>query len=244
MQSRPVSLAPLPGPAVEPDDAPRRRGRGLVVALVVLVLLVGAGAVAAWQFGLPALSGRQAQGTPTTAPAPPAVAPKGPGLEPPSAGDLLPVAWATFGDRDQTQPLNPGGVGFTFRAPQSWKCNQTEGGPTGVLYACGSGAGASAVGGDLAVHPCLDGCDIAVREKMRRTEDAWALQWTAAGPYVTWAQTSALPAPAQYGLIMIGYWRSEADGPLNRQVVLRLTAPQANAADIQKVANDIFAQIT
>jgi hypothetical protein len=246
-QPMPPARPASPAAPTRPPSAPprrRRRGRGILVTLVILLLLAGAGTAAVWRFGLPAIPGLGAQSTPTVTTAAPVVAPKGPGVEPPAAGDLLPVAWATFGDREQTQPMSPGGVGFTFRAPQTWKCNQSQGGPTGVVFTCGSGTGASAIGGDLAVHPCLEGCDTAVREKMRKSEDAWALQWTSAGPYVTWAQTSALPAPAQYGLILIGYWRSDPNGPLNRQTVLRLTAPQANAAEIQKVANEIFAQIT
>jgi hypothetical protein len=222
------------------------------VTLLILLLLGGAGAVAVWRYGpLTELLGQAAPtatptATPTAAPTPssPPVL-RGPGLEPPVAGDW-PSSWSKFSDSDPTTLMTLDGVGFPFRVPATWRCTQrVSSAPGGVSHSCGVQSGvAVSVGGDLNVHPCPDGCDSDQRLRMRQTEDAWGLQWTRAGAYVTWAQTSALPAPAQYGLVVIGYWRSAPEGPINRQVVLRLTAPKDQAADLQKVANDVFTKIS
>jgi hypothetical protein len=216
-----------------------------MVTLLILLLLGGAGAVAVWRYGpLTELLGQAAPtGTRTATPnasSPPGL--RGPGVEPPVAGDW-PSAWKTFTDSDLTEPMELDGVGFTFRIPATWQCTNQVSGASGVGYSCAGRSGV-AVGGDLDVHPCVDGCDADQRTRMRRAENAWGLQWTRAGAYVTWAETSALPAPAQYGLIVIGYWNSVPQGPIDRQVVLRMTAPKNQAADVQKVANDVFAKIS
>jgi hypothetical protein len=78
---------------------------------------------------------------------------------------------------------------------------------------------------------------------MREREEAWGLQWIRAGSYAAWAQTTNFVGPPHYGLVVVGYWRSVADGAIDRQVVLRLTAPAARVNDLRKVANDIHAAI-
>jgi hypothetical protein len=217
--------------------APQSKSSGapwiLITAIVVVVLLV-AGGVVAWQLKVFS-GGPVAAPSPTPSPTPP---PSGPGIEPPQAGQW-PSSWPRFGSSDQLQNLTLGGVGFTFRAPPSWKCTQTVGDAAGVVYSCGAGS----IGGEIEVHPCTEGCDDERRVHMRGDEDAWGQRWTTAGPRVTWAQTQVLPNPAPYGLIVVAYWHSKPQGAIDRQIVLRLRAPRDQATEVQKVANEVYLAI-
>jgi hypothetical protein len=223
--------------AARPEPAkPRRRGRGMglwIAALAVVIVGAGAGYAAMVYY-------RDAATAPTSPAGPPVPAVLGAGIEPPSAGDW-PVRWAEFGRDEATKKMvSLAGIGFSFQVPESWDCTQISFSTDAARYACGTSIGTGAeVGGDLIVRDCTDPCDGRRRVDMRQAEEAWGLQWVRAGGYMAWAETTNFVGPARYGLVVIGYWRSVPDGPIDRQVVLRMTAPPDRADEIRKVANDV-----
>jgi hypothetical protein len=218
----------------------RRPGRGRAVLLtIVLLLLVGAaGGVAVARLHL------LDRATAPQIEVPSGAALRGPGIEPPAAGDW-PASWAKFGPNDKTRQLSSlSGVGFSFRVLDSWNCTNRPEASGAAHYLCGPSGSADQVGGDLIVRTCPAPCDSDQRVELRQKEDAWGRQWTRAGGYVTWAETRAFPGTPRYGLVVVGYWRSVAEGAIDRQVVIRMLAPPDKAADLQKVANDIYDAIT
>ena len=60
---------------------------------------------------------------------------------------------------------------------------------------------------------------------LRKAEEAWGLQWRAAGQYVVLVETVKLNGAKRYGVVVVAFWRSEPDGAVDRQLVLRMTAP-------------------
>jgi hypothetical protein len=169
----------------------------------------------------------------------------GPGIEPPADGDW-PGGWARFQPADATKRLTGlTGLGFSFDVPQAWECTSVAGDSATARYRCGSDFGtADEIGGDVIVRPCPeDLCTGDRRAAMRKLEEAWGLQWYRAGNVFCWAETTNFVGPAHYGLVMVGYWRSVNDGVLDRQIVVRLTAPADKAAEIQKVVNSVRTEV-
>ena len=164
---------------------------------------------------------------------------RGPGIEPPADGEW-PADWPRFSTGDATVAQNLAGVGFSFRVPDSWTCRSTPNAEGVAHYVCGPTGDGPRVGGDVIVRDCPNPCDANQRIRLRQSEDAWGLQWTRAGTYVAWAQTTLLPGGSSYGLVVVGFWRSVANGPVDRMVVLRLTATPERARDIQAVANEVY----
>jgi hypothetical protein len=129
--------------------------------------------------------------------------------------------------------------------PSSWEC-RSVGDTAAARYQCGSGFGTvDEIGGDVIVRTCPESlCTGDRRSAMRRVEEAWGQQWYRAGNVFCWAETTAFEGgPPRYGLVMVGYWRSVNDGVLDRQIVVRLTAPADRAAEIQKVVNSVRMEV-
>jgi hypothetical protein len=225
----------------------RRSRLPLIIGVLLLVVAVAGAGGAAYYFVLRD-DGRG--GPPTTsrstppslvASAEPQVSPSQPGVEPPKAGEW-PAAWPKFADTDQTRTMSklPGLQVDDFQVPQGWDCAEAFRNDTVAKYTCQPPIdGGDAIGGEVIVRTCQEPCDADRRVKMRRAEEAWGLRWTRAGGFLSWAETNKVNGSNRYGLVYVAYWRSVADGPINRQLVFRMTSPADKADDIRKVANSL-----
>jgi hypothetical protein len=233
-------------PPLTPAAPPRRRRTGLwigVAAGVVVVLGAVAG-IFVWQSGgdTPTAGGPTASASPTVSRSPEPVAfptgvPKSPGVEPPKPGSW--PAEPQFGDADRTKVESPVGFGFTFKVPESWACDARQRGPGFSRYVCGiSRPGAPEVGGEIIVRNCPAPCGDEVQAAYRRAEEAWGLPWVQAGN-ATFAETAKLDGKPRYGLVVIGWWRSNPEDVIDRQIVIRMTAEGAQVGDVRKVVNGL-----
>ncbi|SNS72255.1 hypothetical protein SAMN05421812_101549 [Asanoa hainanensis] len=245
----PVDLTepPAPDPFAAPGrriafSAPKkRRPRGLLIgiAAAVVVLLAGGGVVFA-------LAGGDGGDDPTPTPsntgtvtaAQPTAPPVQPGLEPPRPGDW-PDKWPVFSPTDPVRPVNLDGLGFTLTLPARWECAAAAVSAGNVRYNCGRSTADGPIGGELTVRACTPVCDEAHRDELRTVEDAWGAQWRFAGPNATLAETLTLDGGKRYGLVVVGYWPGTPGGAVDRQLVLRMTAPPNWVDDIRKVANGV-----
>jgi hypothetical protein len=256
VSGHPISGSPVSGGDSYPpyrsrvfDDQPpaKPRRNGLLITIVAVAgLLVGGGGVAA----VMALGRDGKTPTPatTTAAAPltdeqlllPATPPAAPGVEPPRGGGW-PSGWPTFTSAESTKPMNNlDGVGFDFRLPPTWGCTKAEQSTAAVHYRCGVGGSATFTsGGDLIVRACQKTCTEDRRTALRQREEAWGLRWTRSGPFTTWAETTKIDGKRVYGLVYVAFWRSTPEGEIDRELVLRMTAPLATSDDLKKVANSI-----
>jgi hypothetical protein len=251
---QPVAGMPSPTvPAASPYDAypagpadPRgsRRRTWLLVgaALAGLVVLGGGG-------GAVALTMRSDAGgpepTPSAAPSTAVDAPEPaaqPGIEPPADGEW-PADWPAFEEQEATPITDLAGVGFAFEVPEGWSCTPVTTTEDAAHYRCGPGGEGDQVGGELIVRTCPDPCDAERRVGMRRAEEAWGLQWVRDSGYRSWAATDEIDDEPRHGVVLVGYWRSAPEGRIDRQLVLRLTAPQEQADEIRKVAGSVRAAI-
>jgi hypothetical protein len=229
---------------------------------VVLILGLVAGGVTTWMVTRsdsgPAAGSRQARSekkaapktppaTPVTTPdaaqgpAPRPVVPPGqPGLEPPTAGGW-PASWATFAASDQTKKMDLAGMDFAFRVPDGWRCTNAEQPGTQAKWACGGASPADAVpGGYVTVRKCAVPCDAARKIEMRKTENAWGLRWVRADDHTAYVETTKLKGKngeSRYGLVLVRYWHRGSQ--LDRQLVVRMSAPMAQKAGLQKIVNDM-----
>jgi hypothetical protein len=241
------------------EQPPARRRTGLIIALVaaLVVVLGGGGTAAALALrgsgdkgtGQHSASPSQAkhssspagQATPTAPKSAPST-PKQPGKEPPKNGSW-PANWPGFAAADHAQPqADLAGLGFTFDVPAGWTCTKVDQSTGYVNYHCGNDA--QHVGGDVIVRRCGEPCDAAKKIKMRQGEEAWGLQWVRDGGNSSWATSNQAPGSdgkPGFGLVLVRYWHSSQGGPLDRQVVVRMTAPAAQAATVQKTANSVRA---
>jgi hypothetical protein len=168
----------------------------------------------------------------------------GPGLEPPVPGGW-PPQWQPFGPDDRTKELaGLDGLGFSFLAPPEWSCTETTpadaGDGDGVRYDCGADIGEfDRIGGELTVRACPDPCDPNRRVNNRRQEEAWGQQWNRAGSYICWAESTEFLGDPRYGIVVVGYWRSAREGPIDRQVVIRMTGPPNRSTELQTVVSSI-----
>jgi hypothetical protein len=73
---------------------------------------------------------------------------------------------------------------------------------------------------------------------MRELEEAWGLPWIRSGAFTTWAQGNGVEN-GRYGLVYLSYWRSTPEDAIDRQLVLRMTAPPGQEDVLRKVANSV-----
>ncbi|WIM98007.1 hypothetical protein ACTOB_001576 [Actinoplanes oblitus] len=244
----PISVVPISGAAGAYRQAggkPRPdRLLLLIVALVSLLIgaAIGAAVVAGRGDGTPATSPSAAPVTYTDAQLLlPATPPAKPGLDPAPDG-VWPHDWPTFeGQTSGVQEVTGlVGVGFDFRLPTGWTCKLAEQADAAVHYRCGTWQGETlTAGGDLTVRACAPACDDNTRKALRQREEAWGLRWTSGTSLRSWAETSQLDGKPVYGVVYVGFWRTAPEEVLNREVVLRMTAPVAATADVKKVADNI-----
>jgi hypothetical protein len=221
--------------------AKRRRRTRLWIGTAVLAVLVigGAGTVFAWQgLGETKAPKRATASSAVSAPMPTA-SPLRPGLEPPRPGDW-PTRWPKLDGADKVKTVKLDGLDFAVTLPATWNCVRAGSAEGFVKFKCGvTLAGNAEVGGELVVRDCPGPCNQERRDAMRKTEEAWGQQWRAAGEYAYLAETLNLDGASRYGLVMLAYWRSAPDGAVDRQLVLRMTAPAEWVNDVRKVANGI-----
>lgn len=239
---------PYPGPTFGQQPPAKRRRTGLLVTLVAIAgLLAGSGAVVAVQALRGEDGGVPGPVSPTTparfSPADlllPEAAPAAPGVEPPRSGGW-PSKWPTFTAAESTKPMNGlDGVGFDFRVPPTWACTKAEQRAAAVHYRCGDGTGDTMTsGGDLVVRVCEPVCDEQKRTALRQREEAWGVRWTRSGPFTAWAYATSVDGKPVYGLMYVAFWRSTPEGQIDRELVLRLTAPLAAKDELKKVANSV-----
>jgi hypothetical protein len=226
-------------PKAQPSPKPRRRRRGRrrFAAIALVVALFAIPAVVALLVIRP--NGLVPQSPDSNVVARPAGT--GPGIEEPAGGEW-PATWARFQAGDPIKRMSQlADLGFAFDVPPDWNCQ--DAGDDAIHYRCGAGFGQPGeIGGDVIVRTCAV-CTPSTRVQMRRAEEAWGLQWIRAGDYLVWAETTNFVGPPHYGLVMVGYWRSVEDGPINRQIVVRMTAPADRAGEIQKVANSVRTEV-
>ncbi|MBO4162476.1 hypothetical protein [Micromonospora antibiotica] len=255
-----AALVPYPQPPVAPRPAPAgypgaypsgaARGRGRTGWWLALVALVAVGAtaigaaggfgVARWSADDPTTVAATAAPTPSVDLGLPGTPPRQPGVEPPVGGGW-PTGAPTFAATDPTREITGlAGVDFSFRVPTGWSC--TEAGRTSgsAHYRCGvPAADGSIIGGDLVVRQCPRLCTDERRTALRRQEEAWGLQWVRSGEFTTWAETARVDGASRYGLVYLSYWRSVPEDAIDRQLVLRMTAPLDRADEVRKVAASV-----
>lgn len=230
-------------PASQPPPRRRRPWRLVGAGALALVVLGGAGTLIAMTLGRddppPALPASTPTPTATAVDELP-VAPREPGIEPPIDGSW-PQDWPEFGPGDDVQRMTHlPGVTFGFEVPVGWQCVDAGSTEESAHYVCRVPGGDSQVGGDLIVRTCPDPCDVDRRAEMRRSEEAWGVQWIRDGDYVAWAETTAtIGGQEYYRVVFVGYYRTREEGRLDRQVVFRMTV-QADDQDIlRKTANSV-----
>jgi hypothetical protein len=250
----PVSAEPEPAAvpdAAEPafsstgrpvHHAGRRRPGVLVALVAVVALALGAAA------GGTAVALRADPPTTTVSSSPtgnvpvdvalPTASPSRPGVEPPQGGGW-PTDWPRFNNEPTRRMSSLDGLGFSFDVPADWTCVQHGRTAGSAWYRCGVPAGEDvSVGGDVIVRTCTRLCTEDRRTTMRRAEEAWGLRWIRSGPFTTWAQSDKVDG-GRYGLVYMSYWRSRPEDAIDRQLILRMTAPADQAPAIRKVANSV-----
>ncbi|BCJ45204.1 hypothetical protein GCM10010168_70050 [Actinoplanes ianthinogenes] len=245
----PISVVPISGgsPAYRQSGVGPRPDRLLLLIVALVSLLVGAAIGAA--VVTVGSDGDKASPQPSSAPVTytdaqlllPATPPARPGLDPAPDG-TWPDDWPKFpwGKPEVQDVTGLPGLGFDFRMPTGWTCELAEKAEAAVHYRCGLWEGTTlTAGGDLTVRTCVAVCDDTARTALRQREEAWGLRWTSGTSLRSWADTAELDGQAVYGLVYVGFWRTVPEGVLDREVVLRMTAPVAAADDVKKVADSI-----
>ena len=235
-QPAPYNRDPLVPPLGDVSRPRRRKGLWAAVAVIVLALAGGATAVV--------LTVRKDGKTPvaqestaaSSGPVIPTPSARQPGLEPPRVGDW--PRWPVFGPPNNPQPHPLDGTGLTLALPSSWTCTRAATDEGATRYNCGAATNnGDEVGGEITVRTCEKPCTTERRDEMRKVEEAWGQQWRYAGEYAVIAETKTVNGSARYGLVVVAFWRSTPDDAVDRQLVFRMTAPQAWTDDIRKVAN-------
>jgi hypothetical protein len=235
---------PYPAGPAGPGGSRRRTWLLVGAVLVALVVLGGGGGAIALTLRSdgggtePPPTASPSGGTTATAPAEVAQ----PGIEPPVDGEW-PADWPTFEEGEATPVADLAGVGFPFEVPEGWSCTPVTTTEDEAHYACGPGGNGDLVGGDLIVRACADPCDADRRVSMRRAEEAWGLQWVRDSGFRSWAETNEIDGQEGYGFVLVGYWRTAPEGRLDRQVVLRMSAPLEQVDDIRQLAGSVRAAI-
>jgi hypothetical protein len=226
---------PVPLRVAPPSKS--RRPMWVALAAVIVLALLGAGtAVYVLRDDLRPPGPKQSTEA-LPAPAQPTPTPRQPGLEPPRPGDW-PTQWPKFTATDKVKTQVFSGLGFTFTAPANWSCVAAASGQGFSRYNCGvTVASEEKVGGEVTVRTCPQPCDVNRRDELRKVEEAWGQQWRFAGDYVVIAETTKLNGAAVYGLVVVAFFASTPGGELDRQLVIRMTGPNAYLNDIRRVAN-------
>ncbi|GIJ80064.1 hypothetical protein SAMN05443287_110163 [Micromonospora phaseoli] len=228
---------------ITPSGPPRRRtGLWIGAAALALVVLASAGAVALLSRGNDAPVPPVASTPDMAAPPPmPTAPPQSPGIEPPEPG-AWPTQWPKFTERDQVQTLvDLEGVGFPVKVPEGWTCTLVARADGYVKYNCGNAAlGNQLTGGELIVRNCPEPCNEQWQNAMRAVEEAWGAQWIRSGQYGSFAeQIIEIDGEKRHGLVVVAYFRSGEAGLINRQVVVRMTAPVPEAYQLRRFAGYI-----
>ncbi|WP_434743070.1 hypothetical protein [Micromonospora sp. SH-82] len=245
---QPVSGVPhdpfsAPTRRIQPSPPrPRRTGLWVGAAALVLVVLAGTGAAFVW---LDPDTPDTPQAAPTTTvealPPPPSAPPQAPGIEPPAAGQW-PRDWPRFTPQDPVRTVvDLADLGFALKVPPEWTCTPAGKAEGYVKYTCGVSGGQGELGGELVVRDCVLPCDEQRQTAMRQAEEAWGLQWIRGGQFVSYADSSRLDLDGErrYGLVVVAYVRGGDTGRVDRQVVLRMTAPIDGAGRLRRVANHL-----
>ncbi|MFC4065156.1 hypothetical protein [Actinoplanes subglobosus] len=234
----PTVPVPAPRPAAPAQGWRRRSGRWVLVAVLATITLTGAGTLFALTRGDDPGPGKT--GSPQqSAVAAPVLTPSAlhPGLEPPRVGDW--PNWEKYTGKDKTQTLTLDRIGFPVTLPKGWTCTPAAAGEDVVEYYCGMSTGSDNIGGELIVRTCAQPCDATRQNTMRKVEEAWGKQWRYAGPNVTLAEATEIDDVPRYGIVVLAYIRDTPQEPINRQLVLRMTAPIGWENDLRKVANSV-----
>jgi hypothetical protein len=245
----PPRLDPPPRVDASRHDRPRpdgpRFGRGLAIlgAFALAAVLVAGAAVIAIR-SLP-LGGSTAAPTapPTSRPAPTATTPPPqPGIEPPIPGNW-PRVWVGFVPADNARTLTLEGLRFPLQVPFYWNCSPAGSSPGVTRYNCSGPINDDQdIGGEIEVRECPAPCGAVERDAMRANENGWGLQWRFAGPNATIAESLKLFGQDKtYGLVLLGYFSSQANGRIDRQIALRMSCPADWLGDLRKVAVSIRA---
>jgi hypothetical protein len=217
-----------------------------VAALVVLALAGGGTAVAVSGLfdGASDGPGKPPQSAPASSflPPEPSSSPLQPGVEPPKDG-AWPAQWPKFAESDRVRTYDDlDGVGFPLKVPPAWQCILGGRARGFAKHFCGVSPGENpALGGEIIVRECPQPCDEPRQTTMRQNEEAWGLTWVRTGPLATYAESSSVQVDGakRYGLVVVGFWRSRPGGPVDRQFVLRMTAPVDGAGQLRRVANHV-----
>jgi hypothetical protein len=169
--------------------------------------------------------------------------PAKPGLEPPTSARPWPANWAKFAAGESTRRVDDlGRLGLTVAVPETWTCALRSQYKDAITTTCSGTVGDKTVGGDITVRVCSEPCDANRKITLRQVEEAWGLRWVRVDGNSMYVETNNVPdQPGRYGVTVVRYWHSKADGPLDRQVVVRLTAPANQQALPQKVVTSIIA---
>jgi hypothetical protein len=240
-------------PRITPSPpTPRRTGLRITIIAAVVVLLAGGGFVTWRQWGghggagthtplADATTSAGPNASASNAPLPPlpTASPLHPGIEPPKPGSW-PAAWPKFAASDNIRTFTSlDGLGFPVKAPPAWDCTPAARASGLAQYTCGTTGSVPQIGGELTMRTCAAPCDGGQQTEMRSAEEAWGLQWLRIGPAATYAESSSLQIDGakRYGLVIVAYFRSGASGAIDRQLVLRMTAPVSGAGQLRRVAN-------
>ncbi|QSB12795.1 hypothetical protein JQS43_13985 [Natronosporangium hydrolyticum] len=240
-----ASPPPPPYSGVTPPAGGGGPSRGLLIgvaAALVLVLGLGAGTAVFLLRGDSADTTAAPTSPPTAPPEPTAEGPERPGIEPPEDGEW-PEDWPSFdpGDPVTTMTDLPG-LEFSFAAPDGWECTEVTVEAGAAHYSCFDEESRQ-LGGDLIVRECEDPCDASRRVEMRRAEEAWGLQWVRDGGYWSWAESEELGGGDQYGLVLVGYYRSSDEARMDRQLVFRMSGPLEQADELRKLLDSVRGEV-
>jgi hypothetical protein len=244
----PISAVPASGiPTAQREIGKGPRPDRLLVVIVALVaLLIGAAGGTALGTGLGDDPDPSTGNTPVTYTDAqlllPSAAPGRPGLSP-DPGGAWPSNWPSFdaaGSAGVQEVKDLAGLGFDFRMPAAWTCSLAEQAAAAVHYRCGAWQGdVLTSGGDITVRACPAVCDDAARVALRQREEAWGLRWISGNSLRSWADTPQVDGKPEYGMVYVGFFRTTPEGLLDREIVVRMTAPVAAADDVKKLVGNL-----
>ncbi|MEQ4300140.1 hypothetical protein ABNF97_01895 [Plantactinospora sp. B6F1] len=242
------SYDPLYSPVrhiVPSEPKPRRNWLWIAIAAVVVLVLAGGGTLLAVNLSDDGGDKPPPDAKPTASslpPPPPTNPPLQPGLEPPTPG-AWPTKWPTFTERDNVRTLaRLEGLTFTLKVPGTWQCELSGRAEGFTKYNCGvpPGSDLPKYGGELIVRDCAQPCDEAQQVAMRQAEEAWGKRWIRSGQNSAFLETNTLQENGEqrHGLVVVAYFQSgtSEESRIDRQLVLRMTAPVNGAQELRRVA--------
>ncbi|MGX7672681.1 hypothetical protein [Plantactinospora sp. DSM 117369] len=229
---------------VPSEPKPRRNWLWIAIAAVIVLVLAGGGTILAVSLSGGGGDDPPPEAKPTASSLPPPAPtnpPLQPGLEPPTAG-AWPAKWPTFTERDNVRTLpDLEGLTFTVKVPASWQCVLSGRAQGFTKYNCGvpPGSDKPEYGGELVVRDCAQPCDEAQQVAMRQAEEAWGKRWIRSGQNSAFLETNTLQENGEqrHGLVVVAYFQSgTSEDRVDRQLVLRMTAPENGAQELRRVA--------